>query len=167
MELSTYRRQVSFQKPTLAKSRLKRIISSQDLFFWMVRNSVFFTMVTSMLVSPTWWRMLVTTCSNDNFGPFSSPTFSIFENKNRTQTFEKSHQYRASVTNTQKLKPRYKYQHLCGPYKCFFKYFLRRNRYLTFLWMITKDSNLNDCWKNNEKWKRSSSWIGIARWLKK
>ena len=84
----TNQRSQTFLKSTLAKSRLKRIISSQDLFFWMVKNY----------------------------------DYSLFEFNNND----------------------------------FFSF---------FLWMIRKNCDLNDCWKNNEKWKWSSSWIRIARWL--
>jgi len=34
-----------------------------------------------------------------------------------------------------------------------------------FLWVIRKNGDLNDCWKDNEKWKWPRSWIWIARWL--
>ena len=34
-----------------------------------------------------------------------------------------------------------------------------------FLWVITKNCDLNNCWKNDKKWKRSSSRVWIAWWL--
>ena len=42
---------------------------------------------------------------------------------------------------------------------------MKHQKFWHFLWVITKNCDLNNCWKNDKKWKWSGSRVWIARWL--